>query len=70
MKKKLINPIRILKKPTGLIQFRFYKPETKKTESNTNRKKPKKKTSQIEKTKLNRKNRTKTESNWFEPVLF
>jgi hypothetical protein len=30
--------IRILKKPTGLIQFWFYKPE-KKTDPNSNRKK-------------------------------
>jgi hypothetical protein len=31
------KPIKILKKPTGLV--RFYNPETEKTESNRNRKK-------------------------------
>jgi hypothetical protein len=36
--KKPIKPIKILKKPTGLV--RFYKPETEKTEPNPNRKKP------------------------------
>jgi hypothetical protein len=36
----LIKPIKILKKPTGSIPFRFYKPETEKTEPNPNRKKP------------------------------
>jgi hypothetical protein len=30
--KKPIKLIRILKKPTGLVRFRFYKPETEKTE--------------------------------------
>jgi hypothetical protein len=41
-KKKLKKPnrkkksIKILKKPTGSVQFWFYKPETKKTESNPN----------------------------------
>ena len=37
--KKLIKPIRILKKPTGSVRFWFYKPETEKTEPNPNRKK-------------------------------
>jgi len=45
--KKMIKPIRILKKPTGWVQFRFYKPETEKTELNrTQTKKTGKKTSQ------------------------
>jgi len=34
------KPIKILKKPTGSVQFRFYKLETKKIEPNPNRKKP------------------------------
>jgi hypothetical protein len=68
-KKKPIKHIKILKKLTGLVQFRFYKPETEKP--NPNRVKPEKKTestrkksSQAEKTEptsLNRfcpKNRT------------
>jgi hypothetical protein len=42
-KKKLIKPIKILKKLTSLIRFWFYKPETEKSET-------KKKPSQIEKT--------------------
>jgi hypothetical protein len=50
VKKELIK---INKKPTGSVRFRFYKLETEKTKPNPNRKnraKPKK----------NRKNRTKT----------
>jgi hypothetical protein len=43
-KKKSIKPIKILKKPTGLFRFHFYKPETEKTEPNSNRKKTQKKT--------------------------
>jgi len=42
------KPITILKKLTGLIWFRFYKPETEQTEPNPNRKK----TRQTEKTEL------------------
>jgi hypothetical protein len=34
----LKNPIRIFKKPTGSIRFKFYKPETDKTEPNPNKK--------------------------------
>jgi len=34
VKKKPIKPIKILKKPAGSVQFRFYKPKTKKTEPN------------------------------------
>jgi hypothetical protein len=44
-----------LKKPTGLVWFRFYKPENKKTELKPNRKRQ----SQTEKTEPNR----------FEPVF-
>jgi hypothetical protein len=32
VKKKPIKPIKILKKSAGSVQFRFYKPKTKKTE--------------------------------------
>jgi hypothetical protein len=42
--KKSIKHIKILKKLTGLVQFRFYKPETEKP--NPNRVKLEKKTSQ------------------------
>jgi hypothetical protein len=38
-----------LKKPTGSVQFRFYKPETKKTKPNPNRKKTGKKQAKPEK---------------------
>jgi len=48
------KPIKILKKPTGSVQFRFYKLETKKIEPNPNRKKPGK----------NKPNQKKTEPNW------
>jgi len=34
--------IKILKKPTSSVRFRFYKPETEKTKPNLNRKKRKK----------------------------
>jgi hypothetical protein len=40
VKKKLIKPIRIFKKPTSLVRLRFYKPETEKIELNPNWKKP------------------------------
>jgi len=43
------KPIKILKKPIGSVRFRFYKPKTKKTEPNPNKKKPEKKPSQTEK---------------------
>jgi murein endopeptidase len=33
------KPIKILKNPTGSVQFWFYKPEIKKTKPNPNRKK-------------------------------
>ena len=32
------KPIKILKKPIGSVQFRFYKPETEKTEPNRKKK--------------------------------
>jgi len=51
--------IKILKKPTDSVRFRFYKPKTEKTEPNPNRKKPEKKPSQTEKTEPNWKNQTK-----------
>jgi hypothetical protein len=43
-----------LKKPTGSVRFRFYKPKTEKTEPNR---------TQTEKT------RKKTEPNWYEQVF-
>jgi hypothetical protein len=48
----------IFKKPTGSVRFWFYKPETKKTELNPNRKKLKKRV-KPEKTEPNRKIRAK-----------
>jgi len=50
------KPIKILKKPTGSVRFRFYKPETEKTKLNPNRKNPcqSKKQSQTNKTEPNR----------------
>ena len=54
------KPIKILKKPTYSVRFRFYKPETEKTEPNPNRIRAKpKKPSQTRKTEPNR----------FEPVF-
>jgi hypothetical protein len=38
--KNPIKPIKILKKPTDSIWFRFYKPQTEKTGPNPNWKKP------------------------------
>jgi hypothetical protein len=79
--KKSIKPIRILKKPTGSVQFQFYQPESKKTESNPNRKKTEpneKKTEPNKKTESNKKNRAKlkkpsqtgkTVSNRFESIF-
>ena len=58
--KKLIKPIKILKKSIDLVRFRFYKPETEKTESNPTRKKPsqtEKNLAKQKKTEPNRKNR-------------
>jgi hypothetical protein len=57
------KPIKILKKSTGSIRFRFYKPETKKTEPNKKNRAKQKKPSQTgknrAKTEPNRKNRVK-----------
>jgi len=52
------KPIKILKKPIGSVQFRFYKPETEKTEPN--RKKNQAKPVFVLK--------NRTETCWFEPV--
>jgi hypothetical protein len=52
-----------LKKPTGSVQFRFYKPETENTEPNPNHKK---KPSQTGKKPSQTR---KTEPNRFEPVF-
>ena len=70
------KPIKILKKPTGSVRFRFFKPGTGKTEPN-----PKKPEKNRAKTEPNRKNRAKpvwtgffskkpnrTETGRFEPV--
>ena len=67
--KKPIKPIKILKKPTGVVRFWFYKPETEKTEPNRKKQektKPnQKKPSQTEKTKRNQKKPSRTGLNWF-----
>jgi hypothetical protein len=52
--KKLIKPIRILKKLTDSIRFQFYKPETEKTRKN--RVKPNKTEQNKKKTEENQKN--------------
>jgi len=59
-----------LKKPIGSVQFRFYKPETEKTEPNPNRKK---KPSQNKKIEPNQFEpicvlKNQTETGQFEPV--
>jgi len=68
-----------LKKLTGSIRFRFYKPETEKTKPNRTKtkleKKNRKKSSQIEKTERNQFEpvfvlKTRTETGWFEPFWF
>jgi hypothetical protein len=65
--------IKILKKPTGSVRFRFFKPRTKKTKPNRTRTETNR-----EKNEPNRKNRAKpkkpsqtkkTEPNRFEPVF-
>jgi hypothetical protein len=62
-----------LKKPTGSVRFRFYKPETEKTEPNPNRKKLEKKPSQTGKNRAKTEPKSiqieKTEPNRFEPVF-
>jgi hypothetical protein len=65
--KKTNKPIKILKKLTGSVRFRFHKPETEKTEPNPNRKKIKKKPSQTS-FYLKKPNQIKTHR--FESVLF
>jgi len=80
------KPIKILKKPTGSVRFRFFKSGTGKTEPNRTGKKPEKtepnraktkKPSQTEKTEPNRfepvfslKNRTEPNRNRFKPTGF
>ena len=64
--KKTIKPIRILKKSTGSVQFRFYKPETEKTKPNPN-KKNRKNRAKPEKNEPNQKNRAKPEKNRAKP---
>jgi hypothetical protein len=59
-KKKLIKLIKILKKPIGSVRFRFYKPETEKTELNPNRKNRKKTESNKKKTEPNREKPSQT----------
>jgi len=61
LEKKPIKPIKILKKLTGSVRFRFYKLETKKnrTEPNPNRKKPIQNRAKPGKIRSNRKNRAK-----------
>jgi len=49
VKKNPIKPIKILKKPTSLVRFRFYKPETEKIKTKQKQKQ----------TEPNRKNRAK-----------
>jgi hypothetical protein len=61
----LIKPIKILKKLTGSVRFRFFKPGTGKTEPN--RKKTRKKPSQTEKTEPKPSQTEKTESNRKKP---
>jgi len=61
-----------LKKLTGSVRFRFYKPETRKNEPNPNRKnraKPKKR-SQTEKNRAKPKKPSQTGLNWFQFGFF
>ena len=54
------KPIKIFKKPTGSVQFWFYKLETEKTEPNqTQTRKNRKKTESNQKNELKQKNRAK-----------
>jgi len=71
IKKKLIKLIKILKKPIGSVQFRFYKSETEKTELNPNRKNRKKTESNKKKPNQTGKNRVKPKNkpNQFELVF-
>jgi len=67
VKKKLIKSIKILKKPTGSIQFWFYKPEPEKTEPNPNQKNRAKPVEPVFVLK-NRTEPNQTNTGWFEPV--
>jgi len=57
-KKKLINPVKILKKPSCSVRFRFYKQKTKKTEPKP-KKTGKKNQAKPEKPSQTKKNRAK-----------
>jgi hypothetical protein len=57
--KKPIKPIKILKKSTGSVPFRFYKPETKKTELILTEHKPEKNRAKLKKPSKTGKNRAK-----------
>jgi hypothetical protein len=61
----LIKQIKILKKPK--VRFRFYKPETEKTEPRPKKTEPK--PSRTKKTEPKPSQTKKTEPNRFEPVL-
>jgi hypothetical protein len=80
--KKPIKPIKILKKLTGSVRFRFYKPKTEKTEPkpsqtglnlkpkpNQTKPKPKKIRKNWAKSDKNRSKPEKTKPNWFESVF-
>jgi hypothetical protein len=43
VKKNPIKPIKILKKPTSLVRFRFYKPETEKIKTKQKQTEPNRK---------------------------
>jgi len=51
------NPIKILKKLAGMVQFRFYKPEIKKKRTELKTKKNRAKPEKTEPNRVNRKNR-------------
>jgi len=57
-----------LKKLTGLVRFWFYKPETKKTKPNPNRKKTRVKRKKPSQTGFCSKKPNRTETGWFESV--
>jgi hypothetical protein len=70
------KPIKILKKPTGSVRFRFYKSETEKTEPNPswkktkpNRKKTESNRKKPSKTELKPSQTEKTEPNRFEQIF-
>jgi hypothetical protein len=65
------KPIKILKKLTDLVWFRFYKPKTEKTEPNRTQTEPnRKKPSQTGLNRFLSKKPNRTETGWFEPVSF